>query len=208
MPDIVLFELKRTRSTKCRWVLQEAGLEYRSQGNSFKTIGSEELRRIHPLGKLPAALIDGKPLFESSAIVNAIADLVPEKHLIPKPGTWERTLHDQWTLFSTSEVEAWAWSGFLNRSPFLIPADQRRQEVVAQSAQFFKRGAAVLEERLGNTAYMLGDRFSVTDIIVSSAIVMGRMAEFLDETFPNLHAYLDRLAEREFCPFKKKAAVA
>jgi len=208
MPEIVLYEFKRTRSNKCRWALQEAGLDYRSEGNSVRTIGSEEVRRIHPLGKLPAALIDGKPLFESSAIVNAVADLVPEKNLIAKPGSWERTLHDQWTLYATSEVEAWAWSGFLNKSPILLPAEQRRPEVVAQSAIFFKKGAAVLEERLGGTAYMLEDRFTATDIIVSFALLMGRMIGCLDDGFPNLNAYLDRLAEREFCPFKKTAAAA
>lgn len=201
MPDIVLYEFKRTRSSKCRWALQEAGLPYRSEGNSIRTIGSDEVRKIHPLGKLPAALIDGKPLFESSAIVNAVADLAPGKNLIPKHGTWERNLHEQWTLFTTSEVESWAWSGFLNTSPILLPAEERRPEVVAQSAGFFRKGAAVLEDRLGKEDYMMGGRFSATDIIVSSALVLGRMAGYLDAGFLNLNAYLNRLAAREFCPF-------
>ena len=86
-PSIKLFELGPTRSARCRWTLLEAGLEYESIGNRPDIIGSEELRKVHPLGKLPAAIIEGRPLFESAAISTAIADLVPEKDLVAKPGT-------------------------------------------------------------------------------------------------------------------------
>ena len=79
MPSIKLFELGPTRSARVRWTLLEAGLAYESVGNSVEVFGSDELRGVHPLGKLPAAIIDGKPLFESAAIVTAVADLVPEK---------------------------------------------------------------------------------------------------------------------------------
>lgn len=202
MPEIVLYEYKRTRSEKCRWALREAGLPYKSEGNSIRAIGSDDVRKIHPLGKLPAALIDGKPVFESSVIVNTVADMAPDKELIPKPGSWERVQHDQWTLFAATEVEAWAWSGFLNKSPFLMPAEDRREEVRLQSGKFFQKGAAVLEDRLSKMPYVLGHRFGVTDIIVSMALYMGRMTGYLGHEFPQLSAYLNRLAEREFCPFK------
>jgi glutathione S-transferase len=104
-PDIQLFELGPTRSARVRWTLLEAGLEYESIGNRPDIIGSEQLRRVHPLAKLPAAIIDGKPLFESAAIATAIADLVPERNLVAKPGTWSRTLHDQWVCFALAEME-------------------------------------------------------------------------------------------------------
>ena len=79
MPQITLYELGPTRSARCRWTLLEAGLPYESAGNDPKILGSDELRRLHPLGKLPVAVIDGRPLFESAAIAAAIADLVPEQ---------------------------------------------------------------------------------------------------------------------------------
>src|SRR6266498_1388970 len=113
-PSIKLFELGPTRSARCRWTLLEAGLEYESIGNRPDIIGSEELRKVHPLGKLPAAIIDGRPLFESAAISTAIADLVPEKDLVAKPGTWSRALHDQWVCFALTEMEPWVSSTELN----------------------------------------------------------------------------------------------
>ena len=100
MVTIKLFEYEPTRSLKCRWALQEAELTYESVGNSPAVLSSEELQLIHPLGKVPAILIDGRPLFESSAIVTAVADLVPSRRLIAAQGSWERHLHEQWVAFS------------------------------------------------------------------------------------------------------------
>jgi hypothetical protein len=105
MPSIKLFELGQTRSARVRWMLLEAELPYDSAGNSVEVFRSAELRSIHPLGKLPAAIIDGKPLFESAAIVTAIADLVPEKGLIAGPRPWSRNLHYQWLCFALTEME-------------------------------------------------------------------------------------------------------
>ncbi len=50
MPHIQLYELGPTRSARCRWTLLEAGLAYESIGNAPAIIGSEELKRVHPLG--------------------------------------------------------------------------------------------------------------------------------------------------------------
>ncbi|MEM7294695.1 MAG: glutathione S-transferase N-terminal domain-containing protein, partial [Pseudomonadota bacterium] len=106
MPSITLYEYEPTRSARCRWTLLEADLKYESVDKGFAGIGSDDVKAVHPLGKLPAAIIDGRPLFESAVICNAIADCVPEKSLIAAPGTWSRTLHDQWTCYVLSEMEA------------------------------------------------------------------------------------------------------
>ena len=99
MPEIKLFELGPTRSARARWALLEAGLPFESIGNDVSIIGSAELLAVHPLGKLPAMLIDGKPLFESAAILTAVADLAPEKQLVAPAGSWSRNLHYQWLSF-------------------------------------------------------------------------------------------------------------
>ena len=143
MATIKLYEFEPTRSARCRWTLLEAGLDYESVNNGPEAIGSEELLKLHPLGKLPAAVIDGKPLFESAAISTAIADLAPETNLIAKPGTWERTLHDQWCQFVLTEMEAWLWSNQLNS--FILPEEKRVTGGMEQNAGMYKRGAAALD---------------------------------------------------------------
>ena len=204
MSEIKLYEYAPTRSLKCRWILHEAGLEYESRGNVPEIIHSEELCKVQPLGKLPAAIIDGRHLFESSAIVAAIADRVPEKKLIAAPGTFERSLHDQWSFFATSEIESWAWCALLNTHDFLQPKEEHVPEIVPQTQKHFCRGAQAVEDYLADHDFIIGDSFSATDINVGYAIYLGRFAGFLDEKFTNLHAYLGRLSEREHCTFAKQ----
>ncbi len=200
MATIKLFEFEPTRSARPRWALLEAGIEYESVGNSREVFGNPDLRRVHPLGKIPAAVIDGKPLFESAAISTAIADLVPEKNLVAKPGTWARTLHDQWTQYVQNEMEAWLWPNLLNT--FILPEDQRITENLEQNAAMFKRGAAALDSVLAASDYLVEGQFSVTDIIASYAVNLGRRMGQLED-FSNLQAYLNRVFEREHCTLDK-----
>ncbi|MDX1383828.1 MAG: glutathione S-transferase family protein [Thermoanaerobaculia bacterium] len=197
MPEIKLYEMAPTRSLRCRWTLAEAGLEYESLGGRPDIIGSDELKQFHPLGKLPAAIIDGKPLFESAAICTAIADLAPEKELIAKPGTWGRALHDQWTCYVLTEMEAWLWASAVNT--FVLPAEERIAEVLPQCAKLFARGAAGLEAALSRSDYLVEDRFTVTDIIAGYTVNWAKGQDLLGD-FPSLEAYLDRLLAREHCP--------
>ena len=99
--DIVLYEFEPTRSARVRWTLQELDVPFQSVSGP-QLIGSDELKAIHPLGKLPAVTIDGAPLFESAAICTHLADLHSDKGLIPPAGTRQRALHEQWVSFCLS----------------------------------------------------------------------------------------------------------
>ena len=203
MPNIKLFELGPTRSSRARWALLEAGLEFESLGNNVDVFESDELRKVHPLGKLPAALIDGQPLFESAAIVTAIADLVPEKSLIAMPGTWSRNLHYQWVSFALSEMETFVQSSEINTIDFILPKEQHVKEIIEQNSVIYRKGAAVLESVLGDNKFLVEDRFSATDILVSYTVNWGYKDGLIDD-FPNLIAYLERLHERKCCTLEKQ----
>jgi len=202
MPDIKLYELGPTRSARVRWILLEASLPYESLGNSASVIGSSELRRIHPLGKLPAALINGQPLFESAAIVTAIADLVPEQNLIAARGSWSRNLHYQWVSFALTEMEAFLQSSEINSIDFILPEDQHVPAIIAQNSMLFRRGAQALDRFLGESDYLVENRFTATDIIVGYTVNWADEQRLLDE-FSNLRNYQDRLFKREHCTLQR-----
>jgi glutathione S-transferase len=145
---------------------------------------------------VPAAVFDGKPLFESAAICTYIADLVPEKKLIAASGTWERALHDQWVAFALSELEAFLWHSARNQ--FVLPEDKRLTNVFEQNAEAFSVAAVAMEQALSGQDYLVGNRFSVTDIVVGFTINWARGMRLL-KPFPNLRAYVARLFERPHC---------
>lgn len=106
--SITLYELQPTRSARVRWTLLELGVPFESvEGRDV--FAMPELAEIHPLSKLPALRDAGRPLFESAAICNWLADSHPEAGLIAPSGAWARALHDQWVAFTLSEIEAFLW---------------------------------------------------------------------------------------------------
>tara|TARA_A100001037_G_scaffold292166_1_gene307108 strand:+ start:265 stop:864 length:600 start_codon:yes stop_codon:yes gene_type:complete len=197
--DFTLYESGTTRSARCRWTLLEAGIDFKSVSKS-ELIGSDEIRAIHPLAKLPVAVIDGEPLFESAAICTFIADQFPENDLIAKPGSWARAQHDQWVSFALTEMEAWLWNTAVNL--YVLPPDKRIDTGFNQNAEMFKRGAQALNDLLSNKEYLIENQFSVTDIIVGWTVNWGRRQGLLDG-LDGLQSYLRRLLARPYCALAK-----
>ena len=193
--DITLYEYGPSRSKQARWTLLELGLEFKSI-EGVELLHSDELNRINPMGKVPAVVIDGEPLFEAAAICTYLADLVPEKGLIAPSGTRERALHLQWVSFALTEMEAYVWSNA--RNTFVLPEEQRITALFEQNNKAYVHAAKVLDKVLEDTDYLVGNRFSVTDILVGFTVNCGNLAGLLEQT-PNLQKYLARLKERPHC---------
>lgn len=192
-----LFEISTTRSRRVKWTLLELGVPYESiTGKPPEFFQLPALRGIHPMGKVPAVAIDGKGLFESAAICTYLADQSPEKGLSAASGTWDRGLHDQWTSFVLTEMEAWAWSTF--RSTNIVADDQKVPEMYDYNKAAYREGAAVLNDVLGKCQYLIQDKFSVTDIIVSWTCHFGQNLGYIDD-FDNIAAYLERVKCRPLC---------
>lgn len=196
---IKLYESPTSRAQRVTWTLKEIGADYESISGR-DVIGSDGLKKIHPLGKVPAIVVDGKPLIESAAICTYLADQFTEKGLISPSGTWERALHDQWVSFCLSEMEAWLWSTAINT--FVLPEEQRLSGVTEQNSKLFSASAAVVDKALDKSNYLVGNQFSVTDIIMGFTISWANYYKLL-EPFPNLQTYLDRLCERPHCTLQK-----
>ncbi len=200
--DIILYEVPPSRSNRVRWALLELGLPYQSRGGKREIIGSDELKKVHPLGKVPAVLVDGRPMFESAAICTWLADAVPERNLIAKTGTWERAMHEQWSYFALGELEALVWS--MARNSFIYPEERRIPEVKEQCTFEFNRTVRPLEDALDGKSYLVGETFSVTDIIVAFTANWARNSGWgLTDACPNIERWLDGLYDREHSTLRR-----
>ncbi len=193
--DITLYEYLPSRSKQARWTLLELDLEFKSiEGRDI--LHGDALKQVNPMGKVPAVVINGKPLFEAAAICTYLADLVPEKELVAASGTYERAQHMQWTSFALTEMEAYVWSNA--RNTFVLPEEQRVTALFEQNNKAYVHAAKVLDKELGNSDFLVGNRFSVTDILVGATVNWGNMVGLLEQT-PNLQDYLGRLKDRPNC---------
>jgi glutathione S-transferase len=199
--SLTLYELPPSRSARVRWTLLELDLPFESR-TGFDLFQGDELRKYHPLNKFPAFIDDGRPLFESAAICNWLADSHPDRNFIARPGTWQRALHDQWVSFILTEIEAPLWS--TARNSFVLPEDQRIAAIIPQNDNDARRALTVLDAWLDGKSFLIDDRFSVTDVIAGYTVNWARLAGLMAEC-ANLRAYNERLMAFSNCTLMSEA---
>lgn len=131
---------------RAAWALHELGLDYEAVPlSSDECAGAEHLQR-HPLGRVPALeLDDGQVLFESTAIVLALADLYPDAGLIGPLGSRLRGEVYEWSIFAMTELERPA----LVARPGSPVTDQ---EFVAQNRRATEHALAAIADQVGGHA--------------------------------------------------------
>jgi glutathione S-transferase len=181
-----LYHVPGTRSSRVLWMLEEIGAPYDLTVMTREERQTPEHLQRHPLGRVPALEDDDGFVFESAALCLHLADLHPEAQLIPLPGTHERALAYQWTVFAMTELE-----------PAIIEA-RRGDEDPARAeagAERFQAAAQVVERALEGRDYLVGERFSVADLVCGGVLIFGRSAGLTDN-LPNIAGYLARLDAR------------
>jgi glutathione S-transferase len=141
-------------------VLREAGLPFdlvKVDTKTKKTEQGEDFSAINPKGYVPTLQLDnGQRLTEGPAIVQYLADQVPEKKLAPANGTLERARLQEWLNFITSELH----KGF---SPLFMPTTPEDYKSIAQQALI--RRLTFVDQSLSSAKkpFLLGDTFTVAD---------------------------------------------
>lgn len=123
----------------------------------------EAIRRINPLGRVPALLLDnGSLLTENTAILPFLADLAPETELFAAPGTIERAQIQSWVGYVNSEVHA-ASIRAINR-PHLYSADVQAHDGIRKAGLERLRAAFLpLDRHLSDRDFLVGNRFTIAD---------------------------------------------
>jgi glutathione S-transferase len=118
-----------------------------------------------------------------------LADLHPKAGLIPELGTLDRALVYQWTVFAPAEIE-----------PPLIEAAIYEQKDPQRAALARERLAAAgnaVAVALDGNEFLVGDRFSIADVLVGSALSWRDRAGFTEDMLHDgLGDYVERLSQR------------
>jgi len=195
--ELTLYYMPGTRSERVRRALDELGLDYGIERiDLFKGEGnSPDYLAIHPLGQLPALLVDGQAMFESGAIVQWLAEATPGSRLAPPVDQPARRAFDQWMYFAATSLEAPAWEMMLHGN--ILPDEQAVKSIIPFATQQYQRALQVLDHALTGKDYLLGSDFSAADIMVG--YLLPWFPEQLTECTV-LPAYLDRLKQRPAYP--------
>ncbi len=181
-------------------VLSESGLPFELEKVDLaakKTEFGADYWTINPKGYVPALrLDDGQVLTEGPAIVQYLADLVPERELAPLAGTLQRYRLQEWLNFTTSELHKGFGLLFNQRMP-----DEGKVIV----RQILRKRVEVASKGLEGRSYLMGETFTVADAYLFTILRWTKPLKFDLAPWPNLEAYLERVAER---PAVRAAMVA
>lgn len=185
---ITLYHHPFSRASNVIWMLEEVGVDYELRFVDIMKGAHKEpdILALNPMGKLPILTDDELVVTESAAIALYLADRYASGRLAPALDDPRRGTYLRWTFFAPGVIE-----------PGLM----------AKAAQWaYKEGQAgwgnhasmlaAMESALVPGPYVLGDDFSMADVVFGGTI--GFMLDFeMLERRASFEAYAKRLAERD-----------
>ena len=205
---IVVHHLNNSRSQRVLWLLEELGLEYeirRYQRDPKTMLAPPALRAIHPLGKSPVITDGANTVAESGAIIEYLVERYGNGRLVPAAGTPERLRWTYWLHFA----EGSAMSPLLMKLVF----DRVESSPMPFFARPIARGIAhkvkdsfvtpnikaqldFMESELTANKWFAGNEFSAADIQMSFPLEAAAARAGLDDRYPKLMAFLQRIHAR------------
>jgi len=172
-------------------VLREAGLPFTPVLASTKThklADGTDYYTINPKGYVPLLeLDDGQRLAEGPAIVQYVADKVPEKKLVPAYGTMERYRVMEWLTFIGTEIHK-------SFSPLFNPAMPEEGKALYRQKVFDR--LKWVDGQLAGKQYLMGDTFTVPDAYLFTTARWSGFVGVDISSLAHLNAFIARVNAR------------
>ncbi|RXR08547.1 glutathione S-transferase family protein [Pseudoxanthomonas composti] len=185
---ITLFHAIPSRASGVLTLLEELGADYEVKlldlkaGDNLKP----DYLAVNPMGKVPAILHQGALVTEQVAIFIYLGDLYADAGLAPAIGDPLRGPYLRWLAFHGSCFE-----------PALIDKALKREPAPRGMSPFVDADTVmqVVQDQLAAGDYLLGERFTVADVLWGSAL--GWLVGFgLVQATPEIARYLQRVTTR------------
>jgi glutathione S-transferase len=179
-------------SLASRIALMEAGIDARYHlvniFNKEVLENKADFRSISAKGTVPVLVLeDGKKLTENAAVLQYIADLRPDRRLVPPAGHLDRYRLQEWISFIGTEIH----------KAFLFPTFWYADEAAkAAASERIGRNVSIAAGHLEGREYLVGDCFTVADAYLTWALLLFKRAGVDLAKWPSLVDYLDRMRDR------------
>jgi len=184
---IILYHHPFSRAANAVWVLEELELPYELRYVDLMAGAQKapDILALNPMGKLPIVVDGDVVVTESAAIALYLADRYAYGRLAPRVDEPERGTYLRWSLFAPSVIEPGAMAK---------AAGWPVKEGQAGWGSFDAMVNA-MEGAVADRQYLLGDRFSMADVIFGGTLRYMLKFKML-EPRPAFTAYSERLDAR------------
>jgi glutathione S-transferase len=198
-PQIHLYHIPQTRSTRVLWLINEIGGEVRANLKvstiEWSFLSSKEYFAVNPNQLVPAATINDNHMFEAGAIIRFITEKISPHYETTKklfPSTWTEAnwsrhyVYSYWTIIHLDKEIISNFFG-LSRIAGKITGNVQKwwKKVVAPK---------ILMD-LGTNDYINGNTFTCTDIFLGYSLLLASLLG-LFKADSDLGKYFKRLMER------------
>ena len=198
---ITLYGVYRSRASRPLWVLFETGTPFThvpviqayrlpdpKAADAPINTATPAFLTVNPQGQIPALTDGDLTLTESLGIATYLA----RRHggpLGPQTDA-ETALIDQWMLMAATAIETPALE------ILQAPPGTTGEAIIAVAAEKLRRPLARLDAHLRGRDWMLGDRFTVADIVVAECVRYAQGHPTLLSEFPAVKHWLEAAQSR------------
>ncbi|WP_136636275.1 glutathione S-transferase family protein [Pseudooceanicola onchidii] len=177
----------RNRTFRVIWMLEELGEAY---DRNLAKQHSPDVLEHSVIGKLPILVDQGHGISDSAAILTYLAD----KHgrFTAPAGTIDRAKQDAVTFQVLDDLESIIW--IATRHGFILPEERRCADLKDSAKWEWARNLQGVEKRFKGP-FVMGDDFTLTDILLTHTLSWGMGAKFPVES-DVLTDYVKRMSER------------
>ena len=185
-----LYYTKGASSLTPNIVACEAGIDLelvKVDLSTHKTEDGRDYYEINPKGYVPALELDnGEILTECETISQYLAEMKPDKHLIPPIGKFARYRVLEWLSFITSELHKTFGPLFSKNLP---------EEAKTMLMERLTKRLAYLDTQLADKQFLVGEHFSVADAYCFAVARWSSMIKMDLTPYPHLRDYLEKMGE-------------
>ncbi|WP_412545050.1 glutathione S-transferase family protein [Maricaulis sp. MIT060901] len=196
--ELILHHAPRTRSIRCRWLLEEMGIAYTLKQAPYRATPEETAayRELHPLAKIPALEHGETTMFESVAIMQYILATFGPSELEVRPGETDYGRFLQWLHFGEGGMTLPVT--MLLAHTALLPEEHRNAGIAAWAKSETDKHLEALEHSgIGKGSYLVADRLTAADISVGYMLYLLKIIRQFGDAPDSVRAYFRRITARD-----------
>ena len=184
-------------AVRTTWAIEEFGVpcERVKLDIRKRETKTEAFLKLNPNGVVPLLVVDGVPIFESTAILLYLGETYGvEKGLYPPPGL-KRAETLKWVIWANvgffDPMNRWA-----HNTASYIPAEQHNAKAAEAAKKDLGAAMQILEDALAGKSYLVDDKFSLADLAASSFLGWLMFMGYDYSSFKNVTAWGKRCLGR------------
>ena len=195
--SLTFYYAPQSSASPVHWTLEELGVPYDKVHIDIKKGDQKkpDFLKLNPNARVPVLVHDGTAIFESVAIQIYLGETFGvAKGLYPESGPQRGEVMKWivWTNVTLGDVLGRLGRNLMGWSP----EDERNAKAGASAKKEGQELLGIVEAALASSDYLVGNKFSLADLHLSSWMDYARMMGLDLAPFPKLTAWVERCTAR------------